>query len=193
MIRRLRPARGPVDWVEIRRRVEAAADESATSQDRVRQVLEQRARALAQPTSSLPVGDVLELITFSLADDVYAIESRYVMAVFPLRDFSRLPGAEPPVFGVTAWRGALLTLLDLRQVLGLSVAALDDLSRVIVVGEDRPSFGILADTARDLLRLPASELRSLPDGLGRRREYLRGISSEAVLVLEAKQLLRAHA
>jgi purine-binding chemotaxis protein CheW len=156
----------------------------------VRQTLEERARALARRVAQPPAGDILELITFSLGNEVYAIESRYVMAVFRLAELAPLPGAEPPVCGLTAWRGDLLTILDLRGVLGLSVTALDDLSRVIVLGESRAAFGILADGIQDLITLPISEVQSPTAGVAALRTYLRGITGEAVLVLEARELLR---
>ena len=134
----------------------------------------------------------MELVTFALAGETYAIESRYVLQVFRLTNLSRLPGAEAPVFGVTAWRGELLTILDLRPVLGLSAAALNDLGRVIVLGNDAPAFGVLADEVRDLLGIPASAVRPPPEGVAPRREYLRGITGEAVIVLAAEQLLALH-
>jgi len=187
---------GPVDWGEIRRRMETAgralAGATDTSPEGVRELLEERARALARPAAPPPAGDMLELLTFALANEVYAVESRYVVAVFKLIDLSPLPGAEPPVFGVTAWRGELLTILDLRAALGLSVTALNDLSRVIVLGEERPAFGILADAARELVAVPAAEVREPPEGVAAQREYLRGVTPDAVLVLEATKLLQLH-
>jgi purine-binding chemotaxis protein CheW len=163
---------------------------TSAAPEQVRAVLEERARALARPLRmSAPIDD-LEAITFALANERYAIESRYVFEVFRLEDLSPLPGAKPPVFGVTAWRGDLLTILDLRTVLGLRVTALNDLSRVLVLGADRPAFGILADAVHDVVRLPASEVRQLPEGDGPKREYLRGVTANAVLVLHAEQVLR---
>jgi purine-binding chemotaxis protein CheW len=153
-------------------------------------VLEERARRLARPPAPPPAGEMLDVMTFALANETYAVESRYVHEVFRLVDLSPLPGAEPPVFGVAAWRGELLTILDLRAALGLSVAALNDLSRVIVIGESRPVFGILADAVRELIRLPAAEVRQPPEGAAAPREYLRGVTADAVLLLDAKQLLR---
>ncbi len=186
--------RGPVDWAETRRRVDAAgravAEEQDASPERVQTVLEERARRLARPPAPPPAGDTLEVITFALANETYAVESRYVHEVFRLVDLSPLPGAERPVFGVAAWRGDLLTILDLRPVLGLSVAALNDLSMVIVVAEERATFGILADAVRDLITLPSSEVREPPEGVAAQRTYLRGMTSDAVLVLEARALLK---
>jgi purine-binding chemotaxis protein CheW len=161
--------------------------------ERVRLVLEARARALARPVGSPPAADRLEVLAFVLAKERYAIESRYVVEVFRLKEFSPLPGAQRPVFGVTAWRGELLTILDLRAALGLSVAALDDLSRVIVVGEARPAFGFLADAVQELVTLAAADVREPPEGVAAHREYLRGVTVDAVLVLDAVKLLRIHA
>ena len=190
------PTRSPVDWTEIRRRVEAAGRAIAggveSSPERVREVLEERARRLARPSAPPPAGGTLEVITFALANEVYAIESKYVVEVFRLTELSPLPGAVAPVFGVTAWRGELLVILDLRGVLGISVAALNDLSRVIVLGEERPAFGILADGVRELATLPVSEVHSAPEGLAANRDYLRGVTPSATLVLEGTKLLQLH-
>lgn len=187
-------ARRPVDWAEVRSRMEAAgrtlSGATSAAPEQVRAVLEERARALARPVGTPTPIDQLEAVTFALANEVYAIESRYVVEVFRLGELSPLPGAKPPVFGVTAWRGELLTILDLRTVLGLRVTALNDLSRMLVLGADRPVFGILADAVRDLVTLPASEVRQLPEGVGPKREYLRGVTANAVLVLHAEQVLR---
>jgi len=188
--------RGPMDWADIRLRMEMAgralAGATDLSPERVRELLEERARVLARPAAVPPAGDMLEVITFTLTNETYGLESRYVLAVFRLLDLSPLPGAEPPVIGVTAWRGELLTILDLRVALGLSVDALSDLTRVIVLGEERPAFGILADAARELVTLPASNVREPQEGVAVKREYLRGVTPDAMLVLEATKLLQLH-
>ena len=197
MAGRRKTPRGPVNWAEIRSRVEAAGQALTGGADaapeRVRAVLQERARALARPVGAPSPADSLEILTFGLAKERYAIESRYVVEVFRLKELSSLPGAERPVFGATVWRGELLTILDLRATLGLSVAALDDLSRVIVLGEDRPAFGILADAVYELVTLTASEVREPPEGVAAHREYLRGVTVDAVLVLDAERLLRIQA
>lgn len=168
---------------------ETAGDWADASPERARAVLMERARALAQPVDVEPEGDRLELVSFTLATETFAIESRYVVQVFRLEDLALLPGAEAPVFGVTAWRGELLTVLDLRPVLGLPVTALNDLSRVIVLGAGRAECGILADAVLELLSVPASELSLPSERRGIRPEVLRGITGNAVLVLDGPRLL----
>jgi purine-binding chemotaxis protein CheW len=157
-----------------------------------RRVLEERARALARPPAPPLAQHTVELLTFALASETYALESRFVIQVFRLQELSPLPGAQPPVFGLTPWRGGLLTILDLRQVLGVPATSLDDLGRVIVLGDERPAFGVLADAVHDLVSVPAAAIRAPQEGVAARREYLRGVTGDAVLVLAAEALLRSH-
>lgn len=156
-----------------------------------RELLEQRARALARPPAAHK-GDTIEIVTFGLAGETYGIESRYVLEVLRLTDLSRLPGAEPPVLGITTWRGALLNILDLRPMLGLTTAALDDLGRLIVLGKEGPAFGVLVDQVYALVVVPASAVRDPSDGVALRRDYLRGLTAEAVIVLAGEKLIALH-
>lgn len=189
-----RVAAASIDWADLRRRVEAAghavAEGFTASPERTRELLEERARRLAQAVTPPAAGDRLDLITFALANETYAIEARYAWEVFRLGELTPLPGADSPIRGVVAWRGALLTILDLRPVLGLSVTALNDLSRVIVLGERHAAFGILADAVHDLVTVPSSDVRDPPHAVATPRTYLRGMTRDAVLVLDAPELLR---
>jgi purine-binding chemotaxis protein CheW len=186
--------RGAIDWAALRRRLEAASRATSEAAERppeeARALLEERARVLARPVVPSSHVHRLEAITFSLANERYAIESRYVIEVFRLRELAPLPGAKPPIFGLTAWRGALLTILDLRAALGLPVAALNDLGRVVVLGTDRPAFGVLADAVHEVVSLDASEVREPRGGASAARDYVRGITPDAVQVLEGERLLR---
>jgi purine-binding chemotaxis protein CheW len=187
---------GRADWAEIRRRVEAAgralSGDAALSGEQARSVLEERARALARPTAPPADEGVLEAVGFSLAGETYAIEARFVVEVFRLAELALLPGVQQPTLGVTAWRGDLLTVLDLRSALGLASPPLTDLGRVLVLGGEQPAFGVLVDAVGDLLRLPLSDIRPASETAAGARRHLRGITSRAVLVLDAEEVLSAY-
>lgn len=153
-----------------------------------RELLERRARALARPPAA-PAIRTIELVTFALGGETYGIESRYVVEVLRPTEVSRLPGAEPPLSGITTWRGSLLNVVDLRPILGISTGEMDSLCRLVVLGEDRPAFGMLADKVYDLLAVLPSAVLVPPEGVGRNREYLQGVTSDAVIVLAADKLL----
>lgn len=165
-------------------------DGPAPGTPEARALLADRARRLAAPVAVAPAGRV-DVLAFELAGERYGLESRHVQAVFVLRQLAPLPGALPPIQGVTAWRGDLLTLLELRATLGLPVSSLNDLARVIVLGiHDRPAFGVLTDAVHGIVPVDMHMLHPLPEGAGPHRQYLRGVTGDALLILDPDQLLR---
>lgn len=156
-------------------------------------ILEERARHLAKrpATANAPTFGV-DVVSFSVARERFAIESRFVFAVFHLHELVPLPGARAPVVGVTRWRGDVLTVLDLRRVLGGTGRALDDLARVVVVGASNAAFGVLADTVDDLVSIDPTKLFTLPvDRVPEIPGVLRGVTAEGIHFLDAAVLI-AH-
>lgn len=182
-----------IDWGALHRRMVLAEQQArldiAPGSAAAKAVLDERARALAQTPATVQQNRV-DVLVFELARERYGIESRYVQAVFVLRQRAPLPGAEPPIHGVTAWRGDLLTLLELRVTLGLPMNSLNDLARVVVVGEGRQKFGILTDAVHSIVSVDLDSLHPLPDGRGTHRQFLKGVTGDALLILDQTQLLR---
>lgn len=185
----------PVDWVVVRERLarsEAATEEALRPPpERARQIMDERARVLARvPTEARHAGDWIEVITFALASERYALETRYVREVIRLIDFTPVPGTPDFVVGVTNLRGSVLPVVDLRQFFNVPRKGLTDLSRVIVLGTERVEFGVLADEAREQTDLAAADVldpRGEVSGIG--RAYLRGVTREALIVLDGAALL----
>jgi len=156
--------------------------------------LERRALALARPVLHARQDDTAGVLQFSLAREQFAVEVRHVVAAFRLRELTPLPGAKPPVRGLTGWRGDVLTVLDLRALVHRTAKSLDDLAHVIVLGYERPEFGLLADTLGGVRALPPAEL--LPpsaDDPAAGSGLVRGITRDAVRVLDAAWLLKRYA
>jgi len=154
-----------------------------------REVLEQRARLLARVPEEPPrAGEVLELVGFVLAGERYAIESRFVREVARLSRFTPVPGTPAFVLGVTNLRGEILALFDLRRLLGVVTEGVTDLSRIVVLGEHRREFGLLADAASEILWVPGASLAQPATTWG--RTYVRGVSPDGVIVLSGEALLR---
>lgn len=186
-----------IDWAALRSRLDEAharLDSSgAVDAGSTQSVLEQRAAKLAQPLRPETESGSVDLITFRLGRESCAIDARMVLNVFRLAGLARLPGAAIPVYGVTLWRGEIMTVLDLRPLLGLSTVALSDLGRVIVVGKSHATFGFLVDSVSGVRPTLPAEIHPPSGKSGSHEGLVRGITSDAVLVLDAEQLLRlAH-
>lgn len=152
-------------------------------------VMERRTRALARPLDASTHAKGLLLLHFSLGGEHLAIEARWLLGVAKVTLLASLPGAEPPVRGVTVWRGELLTILDIRPNLGISTAALSDLTRILVLGERRARFGLLVDGVTEVADLSTNDLLPVPTG-SLARDFLIGVTADAGLVLDGQRLLQ---
>ncbi len=154
-------------------------------------ILRARALALAQPASSAPPSDtMLELLEFRLASERYAIETRHVQDVHPLRDLTPLPCTPPFVLGIVNVRGRILPVLDLKKFFDLPEPGLTDLHRIILVRGNDLEFGVLADVIVGVRSVAAASLQSsLPTLEGIRAVYLKGIGEERLVVLDVDAIL----
>ena len=162
------------------------------SAEHARTVLEQRAQALARPLAPPTVDDdVLALITFSLGDESYAVESSLVLEMFRSADVAPLPGASAPIFGVTVWRGELLPVIDLRSLLSLPDGGRgrNNSPLIVVLGGEEAVVGLPADVPGDVLAVPRTAVR-LPEGIAATK-YVRGLTPRAELILDIATILQA--
>ena len=156
-----------------------------------RQVLRARAQALARPPESVQVVEAaLELLEFRLAHERYALETRYVGEVYPLKDLTPLPCTPPFVLGIVNVRGRILPVIDLKKFFELPEQGLTDLHRIILVRGNDLELGLLADVIVGGRTIPAGSLQpSLPTLIGIREEYLKGVTAERLVVLDMARIL----
>jgi purine-binding chemotaxis protein CheW len=154
-------------------------------------ILRARAQALAVPArQSMPEGAMLELLEFRLASERYALETRHVQDVHPLRDLTPLPCTPAFVLGIVNVRGRILPVLDLKKFFDLPERGLTDLHRIILVQGNDLEFGLLADVIVGVRSVPANSLQpSLPTLTGIRAEYLKGIGEDRLVVLNVERIL----
>jgi purine-binding chemotaxis protein CheW len=155
------------------------------------QTLRARARALARPPVDTPAAEtLLEVLEFSLAQERYAIETRYVREVYPLKDLTPLPCTPPFVLGIVNVRGRIVPVFDLKKFFDLPEQGLTDLHRIILIEGNGMELGLLADLTVGVRAIPADTLQpSLPTLTGIRGEYLKGVTAERLVVLDVARIL----
>ena len=127
---------------------------------------------------------------FLLAYEKYGIESSYVREVYSLKELTPLPCTPLFVLGIINVRGQILSVIDIKKFFDLPEKGLADLNKVIILHSDSMEFGILADVMLGVRNVLLSELQpSLPTLTGIRQEYLKGITAERVVILDAEKLL----
>ena len=183
------------DWPEIRRRIDAVRETVergfAPSADDERLILKARALALAkEPESDGADGETLEVVEFDLASERYAFPLSDVREVSLLRELTPVPCTPPFVLGIINLRGEIRTVIDLKKFFDLPAAGITELNKIILIQHDELQIGILADAIRGVRRLALADLQpTLPTLTDIRADYLRGITSKRLVVLDAGKIL----
>lgn len=153
-------------------------------------VLRARARALAKPPAPMPMAPAIELLEFRLAQERYALETRYVREVCPLKDLTPMPCTPAFVLGIVNVRGRIVPVLDLKKFFDLPEEGLTDLHRIILLEGDELEFGLLADAIAGVRSIGADTIQpSLPTLTGIRSDYLRGVTAERLVILDVARIL----
>lgn len=184
-----------VIWSEIHGRLESARlalEKGPTqSEEEKKRILRDRARALArEPQHEETVTERLEILEFLLAYEKYGVETAYVREVYPLKELTPLPCASPFVLGIINVRGQIVSVIDIKKFFDLPEKGLTDLNKVIIIHNDAMEFGILADVILGMRRIALRDIQpSLPTLTGVREQYLKGVTPERVVILDAEKLL----
>ena len=103
------------------------------------------------------------------------------------------PNTPPFVEGVVFSRGQLIPVLNLRQRFGFERAAHDLRTRIVVVRVGGRTVGLLVDTAREFVSIPAASIQPPPEIVsGLSGDYLEGtaaIGDRLVLILDVDAVL----
>lgn len=184
-----------IDWKAIHEKLAAAAATlergTVLPSAETGKILKARAQALArEPERDDVNGESVEILEFSLAYESYGVESSFVREVYPLKAFTPLPGTPPFVFGIVNVRGQIISVIDLKKFFELPDKGLSDLNKVVIVHNPVLEFGILADAIAGIRSIRISEIQpSLPTLTGIRQDYLRGVTPDRLVVLDAAKLL----
>ena len=186
---------GKIDWNAIYQRLEAvsAAIEKRQSTgpgDRER-ILKARAEVLARESEETKDKDSFEIVEFLLANEYYGIESRYIREVYPIKDYTPLPGTPSFVLGLINVRGQIVSVINIKKFFDMPDKGISDLNKVIIIHDDMMEFGILADEILGVKAVIRGELQLAPPTFsGVLAEYILGVGDGHTIVLDAQKLLR---
>lgn len=183
-----------IDWAQVKQKITVAQETLERgfepSKEQRNAILKQRAKILAREPEKEKNEQTIEVLEFLVVYERHAFETAYVREVYPLRELALLPGAPSFVLGITSVRGQILSVVDIKKFFDLPEKGLTDLNKIIILHSDGMEFGVLADAILGVHRVPVRELtETLPTLTGIRKEYLKGVTKERMVVLDAAKLL----
>jgi purine-binding chemotaxis protein CheW len=163
----------------------------AGTPEKMKATLRLRAKILAQEVEKKGEAEEdSEALAFLLAQETYAIETRFIREVYPLTQLTPLPCTPDYVFGIINIRGQIITIMDMKKFFDLPEKGITNLNRVIVVRKDAMEVGILADEIIGIRNIPLIGLNPpLPIMTGIHAGYVSGITGESLILLNVERFL----
>jgi chemotaxis signal transduction protein len=149
-------------------------------------ILRARAERLARRSDVAEAGgQELELLTFSVSEERFALPLDRIRGVVALPGCTRVPGARPEVLGVIHVRGELLPLASVRRLLGLPPEEQCPPHALLCAGTRAPALGV--DRVHGVVRALRTEVRA-PEGAGGSSGCIEGLLADGTALLRADVL-----
>ncbi|MGD2079665.1 MAG: chemotaxis protein CheW [Nitrospirota bacterium] len=137
---------------------------------------------------------VVELLVFSLSEELYAFRVTDVQEVLRPQRITRVPGTEEFISGVTSMRGKIIPVMDIKKRLRAVDGEPGGSSNIVILkGTGRGLIGALVDRTIDVLRVPPGEIMQPPSHLDdAEARFLEGVVSEDgrfVSIIQSEELL----
>lgn len=140
----------------------------------------------AQATSDIGRDEVLQLVTFYLAEEEFGVNIHDLQEIIRMMTITRVPKAPPFVEGVINLRGQVIPIIDLRKRIGMAPRGYDKATRIIVVQLDRKTVGFVVDAVGEVRRIPSRVVEPPPPMVaGIESDYIQGVGKlgDVLLIL----------
>ncbi len=97
----------------------------------------------------------------TLGGDVYAVDLRNVREVFEVDAITPVPGMPPALVGVTNLRGAVVPVMDLRLVLGVSTAGPAP-QYAVIIKHGNHQVGVLVERVPEIRTVQTEQFLPTP-------------------------------
>lgn len=179
-----------ISWEKIHNLINSSIDSTVSSAEEKRILKERAERLSIEPEERIIEGTLLGIVIFRLSNETYAIESSFIQEVQPLKDFTYIPGVPAFILGIVNIRGRIISIVDLKKFFNLDEKGLGQLNLLIIIKNEKMELGILADDIIGISSVPLDTIKAVPSGIsGIGKEYLRGVTKEHMIVLNAENIL----
>jgi purine-binding chemotaxis protein CheW len=156
-----------------------------------RSILRKRAAVLAQERATVQQSsEFVNVIAFLLSGESYAFETSRIKEVYPLKEVTPLPCTPESIVGIINVRGHIITVLDLKKLLGLHDSSIRVFDKAIIVEREDVVLGFLADEVLGAKTIIINSLvKELPTLSGLNAEYLYGVTPDRLILLNLDRIL----
>jgi purine-binding chemotaxis protein CheW len=104
----------------------------------------------------------LELLTFLIAGEQYAVDIERIVEIVTTRPVTRIPNADRSVVGIISLRGTIVTLVDVRTKLGHPDVQPTDDTRIVVMDTGAETIGFPVDRVLRVVKIAPTDVEPHP-------------------------------
>ena len=101
-------------------------------------------------------------LTFSIGDESYGIEIRYVTEIIGIQTITEIPELPEYIKGVINLRGKIIPVMDVRLRFKKAPKEYNDRTCVIVIDVNDISIGLIVDSVSEVLTIPDEDILEPP-------------------------------
>lgn len=145
--------------------------------------------------ASLSMRDYLQVVSFRLGGEDYAIEITKAKEIILVEGITRVPQMPPWIEGVINLRGNVIPVLDLRKRFALPEARFDEHTRVIVGRLEGRVVGLIVDAVSRVTKIAKTDIQPPPETIaaiaGKHLVGVATLDGRMQLLLDLEKVLRA--
>ncbi len=119
-------------------------------------------RPFTEAKREVETSETAEVLTFTIAEEVYGIAIDNVVEIVTPRAITRVPNADPSIVGILSLRGTIVTLIDVRRRLHHRPGESGPDTRVIVIEQGGEHVGFLVDRVLRVVKTDAGAIAPQP-------------------------------
>ena len=104
--------------------------------------------------TSIAHSDMLQLVTFKLAGQKYAVDILKVQEINNMKEITTIPNAPPFLEGAINLRGKVIPVLNLGKKFAADNTVVNELAKIIIMDVRGVIMGVIVDSVSDVLRIP---------------------------------------
>jgi len=136
----------------------------------------------------------LGFLCFVVGTQEFGIDLNLICQIVKPPPLTWVPRLAPHILGIISIRGAVVTLVDLRQLMDLEPTPWPKTSRVLIVEMDDEQVGLLVDSVTQVRRVEATALETRPSFVeGASEDYVSCVArpedSQPVFMLDLDAIL----
>ena len=132
------------------------------------------------------VNDAIEVLSFKLGGEEYAISILKVQEIRGYDAVTRIASAPAYMKGVINLRGIIVPIVDMRIKFNVGEPTYDPFTVVIILNINNHTIGMVVDSVSDVVTLTPDQIKAAPDmGGAVASEFLQGLGTvgERMLIL----------